>query len=283
MTQKIGIELEIVNITGNEVLESMERAGAECAPQIFGYHDSSSPGANSGVWKMMRDGSLNGRTCTMTEKGNIEIVSPILHGAAGIATVNRLITALRLRGATVDKSCGTHIIVGLNGKARWEAMSVQNKCNVANRIVRFYDHFQAVFDSISANCRSARGNGYIGGVGEMYGNGTASTGRYSAINLNQYVSYGRIEFRQPGYTIDKQNIARWLALINRMVSMGLNENHCSRSMTLNEMPVTVDGFADYLGLSVSQRENVRDRVLTLYNNHRVGREMRLSVLDREVF
>ena len=68
-----------------------------------------------------------------------------------------------------------------------------------------------------------------------------------------------------------------------MVSMGLNENHCSRSMTLNEMPVTVDGFADYLGLSVSQRENVRDRVLTLYNNHRVGREMRLSVLDREVF
>ena len=282
MTIKIGIELEMMTITGNEVLAAMENAGANCSTEIYGYHASHSPDANSGTWKMMRDGSLNGRTCTHSEKGNIEVMSPILNGAAGVATINRLLTGLRSAGATVDKSCGTHISVGLNGKARWEAMSVTKKAEVANRIVRFYRHFLPVFDGISANCRSAHGNGFIGGVGELYADGRASTGRYSAINLNQYITYGRIEFRQPGYTLDKANIGRWLKLINHMVSMALNESHCSRSMDLTSMPVTVEGFATYLGLSDSMKENVRGRVLSLYNNHRRGRVERLALLDGEV-
>ena len=281
MTIKIGIELEMMNITGNEVLAAMENAGANCSDEIYGYHASHSPDANSGIWKMMRDGSLTGRTCTHTEKGNIEIVSPILNGAAGVATINRLLTGLRSAGATVDKSCGTHISVGLNGKARWEAMSVSKKAEVANRIVRFYRHFLPVFDGISANCRSAHGNGYIGGVGELYADGRASTDRCSAINLNQYITYGRIEFRQPGYTLDKANIGRWLKLINHMVSMALNESHCSRNMVLGAMPVTVEGFATYLGLSASMKESVRGRVLSLYNNHRRGRVERLALLDDE--
>jgi len=279
MAIKFGIELEMIEVTGNEVLEAMENAGANCSDEIYGYHASHSPDANSGIWKMMRDGSLNGRTCTHTEKGNIEVVSPILTGASEVATLNRLLTGLKNAGATVDKSCGTHISVGLNGKARWEAMSVSKKAEVANRIVAFYRHFLPVFDGISANCRSANGNGFIGGVGELYTDGRTSTSRYSAINLNQYISYGRIEFRQPGYTLDKTNIGRWLKLINHMVSMALNENHCSRTMTLSEMPVTVEGFATFLGLSASMKESVRSRILTLYTNHRRGRVERLALLE----
>ena len=281
MSIKIGIELEILNVTGNEVLEAMENAGANCTDEIYGYHASHSPGPNSGQWKMMRDGSLTGQTCTHSGKGNIELVSPILTGAAGVAQINRLLTGLKRTGATVDRSCGTHISVGLNGKARWEAMSVAKKAEVANRIVRFYQHFLPVFDGISPNCRSAHGNSYVGRLGEVYSDGRASVGRMSAINLAQYITYGRIEFRQPGYTIDKANIGRWLKLINHMVSMGLNENHCSRSMTLSEMPVTVEGFATYLGLSDSVKESVRSRILTLYTKHRVGRVERLALLDTD--
>ena len=284
MAIKIGIELEMMNITGNEVLEAMESAGANCSERIYGYtesHGSNAPGPNSGVWKMASDGSLNGPTCTMTHKGNIEVVSPILHGAAGVATLNRLLTGLKRAGATVDTKCGTHISVGLNGKARWEAMSVAKKAEVANRIVRFYQHFLPVFDGISPNCRSAHGNSYVGRLGEVYSDGRASVGRMSAINLAQYITYGRIEFRQPGYTIDKANIGRWLKLLNHMVSMGLNENHCSRSMTLSEMPVTVEGFATYLGLSDSVKESVRGRILSLYNNHSRGRVERLALLDTD--
>jgi hypothetical protein len=159
-------------------------------------------------------------------------------------------------------------------------MSVAKKAEVANRIVRFYNHFQPVFDGISPNCRSAHGNGYIGRLGEVYSDGRASVGRMSAINLAQYITYGRIEFRQPGYTLDKVNIGRWLKLINHMVSMALQpQSHCSRSMTLSEMPVTVEGFATYLGLSDSMKESVRGRVLSLYNNHRRGRVERLALLN----
>jgi len=277
MSIKIGIELEMINVTGNEVLEAMDNAGATCSPLIHGYHGG--PGANSGSWKMETDSSLSGPTARMDTKGCIEVISPILTGAAGVAELNRLLTGLKRAGASVDQSCGTHISVGLNGKARWEAMSVAKKAVVANRIVRFYQHFLPVFDGISPNCRSAHGNGYIGRLGEVYSDGRPSVGRMSAINLAQYITYGRIEFRQPGYTIDKNNIGRWLKLINHMVSMGLNENHCSRSMTLSEMPVTVEGFATYLGLSDSVKESVRGRVLNLYNNHRRGRVERLALLE----
>ena len=288
MAIKFGIELEMKQITGNEVLESMEDVDNACSDRIWGWHDSGSPDPNSGTWKMCHDGSLNGRghlggrTCTHSTKGNIEVVSPILTGASSVSNLYRLLTALKSRGAVVDDSCGTHISVGLNGKARWEAMSVSKKAEVANRIVHFYQHFQPVFDGISANCRSADGNQFIGRAGEMYLDGQTSTSRYSAINLNQYITYGRIEFRQPGYTLDKANISRWLKLINHMVSMGLNENHCSRTMTLSEMPVTVEGFATYLGLSDSVKESVRSRVLSLYNNHRRGRIERLALLTDSV-
>ena len=66
-----------------------------------------------------------------------------------------------------------------------------------------------------------------------------------------------------------------------MVSMSLNENHCSYSMSLSEMPPTVDGFSDFLGLRDNVRESIRARVLTLYNNHRAGRMNRLAVLERD--
>ena len=45
------------------------------------------------------------------------------------------------------------------------------------------------------------------------------------------------------------------------------------------MPVNVEGFATYLGLSDSVKESVRSRIQTLYNNHRVGRVERLALLE----
>ena len=282
MTIQIGIEIEMKTINGNEVMEVMEAAGANCYGSICGYHGG--PDANSGQWKMERDGSLHGPDATMTHKGAMEVISPILYGPQGVATVNRILTGLVAKGATVDRECGTHISVGLNNKARWVAMSPSKKQEVANRIVAAYNHFQPVFDAISANCRSAGRNGYIGHARRLDDYATehqAAGGRGSrggAVNLAYYIQFGRIEFRQPGYTLSKKNIGRWLKIINSMVSMALNENHCSRSMNLATMPVTVDGFSDYLGLRLNVRESVRARVLQLYNDYRRGRVERLAVL-----
>jgi len=274
MSIQIGIELEMLNVTGNEVIEAVEGAGAEIHGAIYGWHDGPS-NATTGIWKMERDGSLSQRTASMDYKGAVELISPILYGADGVKTINRILTRLNRVGATVDNSCGTHISVGLNNKARWVAMSTSKKMEVANRIIRFYRHFLPVFDGMSPNCRSAVNNGYIGVPRENEMSRTA-------VNIGDYIRYGRIEFRQPGFTLSKDKIGLWLHIINKMVSMALNENHRSAGLHLHSQPVTVDSFSDYLGLPASRREQLRTRILELYNNHRQGRMERLAVLNNEV-
>ena len=273
MTIQIGIELEMTNITGNEVVAAITEAGAECYPAICGYH--AGPSADSGQWKMESDSSLNGRTATMTEKGCIEVISPILYGADGVKTLNRILTRINRAGAQVDRSCGTHISVGVNHKARWNAMTDERKRERGNQLIRVYQHFLPIFDGMSPNCRNAARNPYVGVPRESY------MGR-TAINIGQYIQYGRIEFRQPGFTLSKDKIGLWLAIINKMVSMMLNENHRSAGLVLEDQPVTVDSFATYLGLPLARREQLRARILELYNNHREGRVERLAVLSSEV-
>ena len=290
MSIQFGVELEMKNIRGSDIVEIMNQTGNIMPAKVHTYMEgrnwrasrgSQSPGPFSGQWKMVEDSSINGYSCSMESKGSIELVSPVLFNEAGRANFFRILDGLKATTASVDISCGTHISVGLDGKARWVAMSVANKAKVANRMVAFYQHFQPVFDAISPNCRKANTTEMsVGMMGAhfMDENGTEGCGRYTVLNLDSYITYGRVEFRQPGFTLDKQNLGRWLKIINSVVSMSLNENHCSRTMTLSEMPQTVDGFATYLGLSNAMRENVRARVLSLYNNHRRGRVERLAVL-----
>ena len=102
----------------------------------------------------------------------------------------------------------------------------------------------------------------------------------TAINIGQYIQYGRIEFRQPGFTLSKDKIGLWLAIINKMVSMMLNENHRSAGLVLEDQPVTVDSFSTYLGLPLARREQLRARIQELCNNHRLGRIERLAVLSQ---
>ncbi len=282
MAMKFGIEFEMMNITGNEVLAAIVEAGAEMPARVFGYHSSAAPDCNSGQFHMMSDSSINGYTCSMTEKGAVELVSPILNGEIDVRMINRILTGLNNRGATVDKSCGTHISVGLNGKQRWERMSVASKAKVANRIVECYNHFQPIFDAISPNCRrqgSSEMSVPLSAASPLYHDGSTSGGRYSVINLAHYITYGRVEFRQPGMTLDKKKVGMWLKVINSIISMALNENHVSRTMTLEDMPKTLLGFVTFLGIGASLEKTLRDRINHMAETYRGQREIRRHVLN----
>lgn len=282
MATKFGIEFEMMNITGNEVLAAIVGAGAEMPAEVFGYHSNAAPDCNSGQFHMMSDSSINGSTCTMTRKGSVELVSPILNGEFDLRMINRILTALNNSGASVDRSCGTHISVGLNGKQRWERMSVSKKADVANRIVAFYNYYQPVFDAISPNCRRQGSDEMsvpLRSARPVYQDGSASGGRYSVINLAHYITYGRIEFRQVGMTLDKKKVAMWLKVINSMVSMALNENHVSRTMTLEDMPKTLTGFVTFLGIGPSLEKTLRDRILHMAQTYRGQRAERYEILS----
>jgi len=284
MAIQIGIELEMLNVTGNEVIEAWTEAGVDHCPTIYGYHQG--PSCSSGKWKMERDSSLTGYTCTYERKGNIEVISPILSGASDIRAMNRFITAINRKGATVDRSCGTHISVGLNNKARFNNMSLDKKLEVVNRIVRAYKHFSDIFDGMSPNNRSMCGS-YLRPGERNYTQRPTELGRdgysekFRAINHSKFIQYGVIEFRQPGYTLDKKKIKLWLKIINKLISMALNENHVSHTMSLEDMPKDITGFSTYLGLSNMVETMLRDRVQELHDNYRQGRDMRARILGGE--
>ncbi len=282
MAIQIGVELEMLNVTGNEVVEAWREAGVQYSPSIHGYHQG--PSCSSGLWKMERDSSLSGRDATYDTKGAIEVISPILYGASDINSMNRFLTAIKRKGATVDRSCGTHITVGLNNKARFNNMSAEKKCNMANYIIDLYNHFGDVFDGMSPNVRNMHTNSYMPAPRNVYLSGGRSQlhgGNRGCVNVSKFITYGCIEFRQPGYTLDKKKIQLWLKIINKIISAALNENHVSRSMSLSDMPQTIEGFSTYLGLSNMVETMLRDRVQQLHDNHQRGRPMREFILGGE--
>src|SRR5262245_8670273 len=79
---------------------------------IAGYH--SSYGGNipeSDGWRAMEDGSL----CS-APRGfrGVEIVSPVLRGREGLASVRAMVARLNSMGAVVNKTCGLHVHVGIH-------------------------------------------------------------------------------------------------------------------------------------------------------------------------
>jgi hypothetical protein len=112
----------------------------------------------------------------------------------------------------------------------------------------------------------------------VYQDGSASGGRYSVINLAHYINYGRVEFRQPGMTLDKKKVGMWLKVINSIISMALNENHISRNMTVEDMPKTLIGLVTYLGIGPSLEKTLHDRIIHLSETYSGQREMRREVL-----
>jgi len=302
MAIQYGIELEMQSVTASEAWNAVEGANPASGSidrTVYGWHSSDAPspgrsnGGLSGRWFTMRDGSLAGYPCGRNEKGNVELVSPILYGEGGVREMKRVLTRLNASGAKVDRSCGTHITIGLNNNSRWNRLSLAGKVKVANRVVDFYNHFTPVFDAMSPNCRQMGGAGMSVGMcapENITENRNQST-RYTAVNLSNYILYGesvgRIEFRQPGYTLDAKKITLWLKIIGRIISMALtdstyNTNHCSRAYDLYEMPKTVTGMTTYLGLGPALEARLRARITELYTNHTRNRAARAYVLDGEV-
>lgn len=271
MTYKIGVELEILNITANEVKEAVESVGSHF-DGYFGWHQ----GGLATGWKAERDSSLSQHPATYNEKGAIEVISRPLKGKAGIREMRRLTTALKRRGATVDKSCGTHITFGLDENARFNRMSQAKKMSVKDEIVATYMHFQNVFDAISPNNRQV--NDHVGTRQNSYCREANRTDRYASVNTSKYIMHGVIEFRQPGYTLSGEKIEQWIKILNAIVSAATNENHVSKSMVLSEQPVTIEAMCKYLNIRNTTEEWMVNRVTDLATTYTGGRQNRLNVL-----
>ena len=84
---------------GLPVVAALTAAGARLSAPVF----------HSEAWKAERDGSIR------CEPGQVpcEFVSPILHGEDGVEHLAAFVDWLNAVGASVDRSCGCHITVGI--------------------------------------------------------------------------------------------------------------------------------------------------------------------------
>jgi hypothetical protein len=149
-------------------IELETRLPQACAVPVGGYHAGlpvvaaitptgarlTAPVFNSEAWKAERDGSIR------CEPGQIpcEFVSPILHGEDGVNHLIAFVDWLNAVGASVDRSCGCHITVGIESVigtsdpkavssflrklahiARWHARSLYGQTGT-DRHLNHYSH-----------------------------------------------------------------------------------------------------------------------------------------------
>ena len=252
MALRAGIEIEAYNLSGEEIRTILESEGCTFGG-MNGYHGGRSPREDglNGAWCSKKhglhfvvnsDGSLNHQSnATDYSKGAFELITPILHGEGQFRLLARILKKMKKAGAYVKRDCGTHMNFGINHLARVKRMSDRSKTEIGARIVEIYSHFQPVFDAISPNCRRSDSDDMAYGASCRAAEVSRPfRGRcvVNMVNHSDFIMYGRVEFRQPGYTLEHEKMMGWLRLLNSVVSCAVNLDHPSYRKSLHGVPQT---------------------------------------------
>lgn len=206
-----------------------QRIGRPVHPQGYNHQRSTD-------WKAVPDGSLNDYT------RGVELVSPVLHGDAGIAEVEKVIKALADFGCTVSKKCGFHVHVGIGTADMYEAGENVNQppLSFLKRLVNIYATFEPVIDSVMPPSRRANTNTYCKSltsaspaainaattfdqVSRLAANNlSADARRFFKLNLMAWVRYKTVEFRHHAGTLEATKVRFWILTCLRMVAAARN-------------------------------------------------------------
>jgi hypothetical protein len=270
--QTYGIEIESFGLTEDELKTAIESVEGLSYAGHFGYHGSRTLGLRSKqngthhIWASERDGSLhNSEGRGMCH----EVVTPLLYGKDGLKTASKVMKAMSRAGAKVNKSCGTHVTLGVgNCFARFKRMGARRKALVAQNVVDIYTYFYAGFcDLVSPSRRQGSpsatiygGWAYLNRVNALVNNQTWGThddkrlrhepGR-GAVNLQSFHTAGIIEFRQHNGTLNGQKIGNWAQLMHRILSVTMNENHESYGVDVRHYTPDLEGLMAYLRVPVT--------------------------------
>lgn len=236
MFRKFGIEIEVVNLDRETLTRKLREQNVDCYFEGYTHRVTSH-------WKIVTDASVS---------GGYELVSPILFGEEGLATVKKVLNCLNQskRNADMDMinySCGLHVHI--------EAKDLSS--HDIHQIVTRYKDNENVIDSWMPPSR--RGNGrwaqsiqsswssrYLDAVQnlqETYTNvGNAlrncQATRYSKINFTRaYRNYKTIEFRHHSGTTDYNKISNWIEFLQNFIEQSTKcKESSSRKISSNYKP-----------------------------------------------
>lgn len=214
-TNTFGVEIETVI-----PVEALTMAGW----RVGAYHVGAEI-PNSDGWKAMRDGSIQAAEWGST---GVEVVSPVLSGAAGITQVDAMVTRLKAMGAKVNASCGLHVHIGFNGSAQQLAKLIS--------LVSF--HEKALYASTGTKNRES--NRYCGSIKLAYKPLEKMTAmstmsricgdRYRALNLQNLIDGRRptVEFRVFAGTLNAIKIKAYIQLCLGLVQKAIEAKKSSK-------------------------------------------------------
>ena len=203
MERKFGVEMEIVGISKEVALRSLQAVGVRVIDAGYTH-------ATMDCWKIVSDASV---------QGGFEIVSPVLSGDAGMENVRMVAQALDDAGATANRSCGLHVHVDAHG------MTLDNLRTIVTR----YAAHEAEIDSFMPRSRRGDANQYCASLRRLVSKEDfreadtveklirAQRSRYYKVNLQSYLRHGTVEFRQHSGTVQATKICNWLRLLMAFV------------------------------------------------------------------
>lgn len=245
--------------------------------RMVGYH-SREYNQNIDKWRVSSDGSLGG-----FQGRGVEIVSrrrTTLEETKKAMEATRHLIDLDLMKRT---TCGGHHVhIGvMHFSAIKRTFNAECELDLAKlvrtkrvklleiKIHEVYSYFQPVIDSLlSRSRRSTTNNHYCRPVSRHYldslngdnNHAEGSKQRYlqdrnqraplwgnrGVVNFGKIDSYGTVEFRQHQQTYHVATVQNWVRLMHRLTSRCWVQE--TKNIDPRDFTLTVDGFADYLGL-----------------------------------
>ena len=211
---KFGIEIEFFGANYITVIEQLRANGIQVA-EFIGYTHAVIP-----KWKITTDCSVTS-TGTGLNKG-LELVSPILYGDEGLDELEKVYTVLNECGAKVDKTCGTHVHFDIADYTVQDMVSFLNLYYKEHTLIDFLlppsrrnNTYCTQIKKLEIDKMNNRfENGTLEGIRDI---ANILWTRYRTVNLQSYVKYGTIEFRQHGGTTEFEKIEAWIILMYQML------------------------------------------------------------------
>lgn len=198
--RNFGVEIELIGLSTSQATDALTDAGIEV------YNAGYTHSVSRTTWKVVTDGSVGSRGC--------EVVSPILVGEDGVAQVKRVMNALAGAGAGVNRACGLHVHIDAHGLSAPEILT----------IVARYGRYEMEIDAFMPPSRRGFANSYCQPVANLRLRGStpreaarSMRGRYYKVNLQSFIKYGTIEFRQHSGTTDAHKAVNWIKFLQAFV------------------------------------------------------------------
>jgi hypothetical protein len=286
-----GLPAQFFAFDGPAIIAGLAAVGIECKVEPYNHESVTRDGRPKTWWKLVTDVSVEGR-CPVTGRltYGIELVSPILRGAEGVAQVEKVSFVVTALHARVTKACGVHVHHG--------AIKGENPLSVTELkvLARLVTRFKTIFDGLLP---ASRRNNYFCRHFNAYDlsqidraqtwQQLAQLDRYRALNFAALAKHGTVEFRQHSGTFEALKLVSWILLTQGLVEKAKAGR--GRKFEAGAVAATGDGFNNLMraaglrtclphGQKVAESNEEAVRAATTYFRERATEFGLISLTER---